>query len=107
MVDILIHKTKKSFEIHANGHAQYAEHGKDIVCAAVSILLYTLLEAIDPKDMERDMIVVLQPGSTFISMTPKTEKRDSVIGVLSFVETGFKLLEKNFPKNVCFRGGVG
>lgn len=28
--------------IEATGHANYAEHGKDIVCAAVSALLQTL-----------------------------------------------------------------
>jgi uncharacterized protein len=30
-------------QIHAVGHAGYAEHGKDIVCAAISTIMQTAL----------------------------------------------------------------
>ena len=35
----------KGFEI--TGHADYDEHGKDIVCAAVSMLAYTTVNSLD------------------------------------------------------------
>ena len=107
MVTISIKQEKGAFELYANGHAEHAEYGKDLVCAAVSILLYTLVESIDRSDLNGEMIAVMQPGSTFIRMDPKKEKEAKIRGVLSVIETGFSLLEKNFPKNICFMGGVG
>ena len=40
----------KGFEI--TGHADYDEHGKDIVCAAVSMLAYTTVNSLDSYDYE-------------------------------------------------------
>ena len=40
----------KGFEI--TGHADYDEHGKDIVCAAVSMLAYTTVNSLDNYDYE-------------------------------------------------------
>ena len=38
--------TYKDYTIKALGHANYAEVGKDIVCAGVSILTYTLIASL-------------------------------------------------------------
>ena len=40
--------------ISVKGHAHYAEHGKDIVCAGVSTLVQTLVQSID--DLTEDKI---------------------------------------------------
>ncbi len=34
-------------QIHGRGHTNYAEHGKDIVCAAVSTLMQTAIMGLD------------------------------------------------------------
>ncbi|MGL4284567.1 ribosomal-processing cysteine protease Prp [Eubacterium aggregans] len=34
-------------EITVSGHARYDEHGKDIVCVAVSVLVNTLVESME------------------------------------------------------------
>ena len=39
MIDIDIYKKNHRYAIRATGHAMYAVHGKDIVCAAVSTLI--------------------------------------------------------------------
>lgn len=40
--------------ITVEGHAEYAEHGKDIVCAAVSVLAQNLIQSL--RDLTRDSI---------------------------------------------------
>ena len=39
MLSIQIVWSKEKFELNVVGHAGYAEHGKDIVCAAVSVIV--------------------------------------------------------------------
>ena len=43
---ILILVSMESDAISVTGHANYAEHGKDIVCAAVSTLTQNLIQSI-------------------------------------------------------------
>ena len=42
MIRIRIHSDASCFRLEANGHAQYDEKGKDIVCAAVSAVTHTM-----------------------------------------------------------------
>lgn len=49
---IVISITEKGITV--DGHAEYAETGKDIVCAAVSVLAQNLIDSI--KDLTRDFI---------------------------------------------------
>lgn len=49
---IVVNITEKGITV--DGHAEYAEPGKDIVCAAVSVLAQNLIESI--KDLTRDSI---------------------------------------------------
>ena len=46
MIHISIHQTDEDCEITIDGHAQYAEPGKDIVCSAISTLFDTLMSAL-------------------------------------------------------------
>ena len=52
--DILIEVKVRDHEITATGHANYAEYGKDIVCASVSMLLQNLIKSI--HDLTDDKI---------------------------------------------------
>lgn len=45
--------TKNRLTLH--GHAGYAPRGQDIVCAAVSALLYALVAALEEKDAVREV----------------------------------------------------
>ena len=54
-----------SDRITLRGHAHYAEPGKDIVCAAVSVLVQTLIQSVESltaDKIEYDM----QPGTVDI-----------------------------------------
>ncbi|MBP3888802.1 MAG: ribosomal-processing cysteine protease Prp [Cellulosilyticum sp.] len=48
MIKVTLHqKDNHVYRIHLEGHAGYAEHGSDIVCAAVSMLTLNTLNAIE------------------------------------------------------------
>lgn len=89
-------------EIHAKGHANYAERGKDIVCASVSILIYTLIASIDEKDLSSPPVIELREGETLIKVKPKSENIGKICAVFEVIANGFELLQKNFPENVKF-----
>lgn len=49
MIKITVYKNKKG-DINGllcSGHAEYAEHGKDIVCSAVSVLILNTINSIE------------------------------------------------------------
>ncbi|SER62848.1 ribosomal-processing cysteine protease Prp [Lachnobacterium bovis] len=49
MIEVVFYKNKRSrfTGFTVNGHAGYAEEGEDIVCAAVSALVYSTENALD------------------------------------------------------------
>lgn len=55
MIDVtLLLKEKKKSGFKIQGHANFDEHGSDIVCAAVSILAYTSINSLDYYSIDLD-----------------------------------------------------
>ncbi len=53
MITIEVNKDDTNIlSINISGHAEYAEHGKDIVCAAVSSIAVVTVNAISKFDIE-------------------------------------------------------
>ncbi len=76
--DILIEVKVRDHEITATGHANYAEYGKDIVCASVSMLLQNLIKSI--HDLTDDKIEYdLKAGQAFIRYRDLSEKSKTLI----------------------------
>ena len=72
--------------LRLTGHAGAGEHGSDPVCAALSILVYALLDAGAEGD--------LSPGAAELLLPD----RDVDVALC-----GFRLLAENFPQNVEFK----
>jgi uncharacterized protein YsxB (DUF464 family) len=81
MVEIRLEKNK----MNINGHAQYAEYGKDIVCSAVSILAATFINLYDVTVVEDEPF----------NMELEWKKADT-----EFIEMGFEILAETYPKNI-------
>lgn len=82
--------------ITVSGHAGYGDPGKDIVCAAVSALVETLIKSI--KELTGDNITYdVSPGRVDIHY--KSLSDESKILVDSFF-TGICLISEQFPENV-------
>lgn len=84
---------EKEMELTMQGHSDYAEPGKDIVCAAATILARTLAEDVDLHG--KNASVDLRPGYACIRA-----KGDRAMEALRVVMTGFRLLEQNYPEQL-------
>lgn len=81
------------------GHANYAEYGKDIVCAAVSVLFETLVEALgnytdDVYDIRRE------PGEcSIVWQSPQSETGRLLTMVIL---DGIQSTALSYPDHVMF-----
>ncbi len=107
------HSNKKTgFEI--TGHAGYADHGEDIVCAAVSVLGYTALNAlVEIAGLNKeDMQVEIRETEGFMKVLLQDEiiegnsSRDIQI-ILETLDVGIKTVIESYPEYITieYRGG--
>lgn len=82
--------------ISVKGHAGYAPHGQDIVCAAVSTLVQNLVVSI--AELTTDEIQYeIQPGSVEIKYRNLTAEAQLLVD--SFF-IGIRLIADTYPNNV-------
>lgn len=92
----MIKVTEHNESINIEGHAGYAPHGKDIVCAAVSALCQTLIQSID--DLTEDSLEYsMQSGMVEIKHKILSEKAQLLIE--SFF-VGIEMIADNYPEHV-------
>lgn len=89
------------------GHAGFAAVGQDVVCAAASMLAYTVafnvwLAGRDGK-LESPCEIRMQPGDVRISCRPKEESREEIRLLFAYMHRGYDLLAKNYPDNVVIQ----
>ncbi len=82
--------------IHISGHAGYASPGKDIVCAAVSILTQNLIQSIQDLT-EDDMKYELCGGDTEIRYQNASERSRVLIDSFCI---GIAMIADTYPKYV-------
>ena len=94
-----------TMELMISGHAGHGKKGKDIVCASVSMLFYTLGEALyDSVDMlEEAPIFKDEEGEGYLSCIPKKEYEGNIARTYWTILEGFQLLANHYPKNVKLR----
>ena len=105
MITATFTESGRNLSIRLEGHAGYAEHGKDIVCASATILAYTLAQTI--KDAEHfgylasAPVIKLDSGDTLLSCEAADEENRVLMRCMfAFAVKGFALLEHNYPKYV-------
>ena len=81
--------------ITISGHANSAEYGKDIVCASVSSIIYTTLNAL--KKINPDSIEVEDSSSMIIKVLVEDE---IVRALVENMMELLKSLEEDYPKNL-------
>ena len=85
------------------GHAGYAENGKDIVCAAASILAFSLAEGLERAQKQgglQSLMMCHSSGTMCFSFLPTPERQESVVALTEGMVIGFELLSRKFPKFV-------
>ena len=101
MIQVIYNEVGDEMILRAEGHAGYAEKGKDIVCAAVSVLMQTLAYSVDAGNT----------GNTFELSDGKNGNRLTVQAPMSvlnrdkfdLVVEGLSRLAENYPENVQFK----
>ena len=92
MIEVSVRKD----EIKISGHANYAVHGSDIVCAGVTALMQTLIKSIE--DLTEDkMEYEISPGRVDIKYGDLSEKSKTLVD--SFF-VGVCLMADEFPEYV-------
>ncbi len=82
--------------ITVTGHANFADYGKDIVCASVSSIIYTTVNGI--FNFDSNAIEFLDNGDKMIITIFKESKEANIL-----IENMFTLLrelESKYPKNL-------
>lgn len=89
--------------LKADGHAGWGSSGRDLVCAAESILAYTLVKnLLDAK--ERGWIEELDTdiwdGGVMAEAVPRQDVAVKISTMFQTVLTGYRLLAENYPESV-------
>lgn len=92
----MIQVSRISDAIAIVGHANYAEPGRDIVCAGVSALVQTLIQSIE--ELTSDVIKYdMKPGAVHIYYGDLSERARLLVD--SFF-VGVSMIAEDYPENV-------
>ena len=84
------------------GHAGQEEKGKDIVCSAASILVYTLSQSLTQMHkqgwLKKRPHINLKDGMGLINCIPKEEYFAECLMAFFFAEVGYLLLAQTYPQ---------
>ena len=103
MLRISIEKNEKEklFKLRMHGHCGFDIEGRDIVCAAASILCLTLVKVLEENSEGLSYAKVdIKKGACDIAFIPEREHLRFFDDTFATVETGLRLLEKRFGENV-------
>lgn len=96
MIDVtLLIKKEKRLGFAIKGHANFDQHGYDIVCAAVSILSYTAVNTLDYYEIDFDFF----DDENEMKVSLKNSNGKSEI-ILNNFEIGIKTLLTNYNEYV-------
>lgn len=98
------HKDSGSISLRMTGHAGAAEAGSDIVCAAASILAYTVAQTLqfmhEQGSLQKKPHIQLKEGDTIIVAKPKPESYAEVLHTFFVAQVGFHLISHNYAQYV-------
>jgi uncharacterized protein YsxB (DUF464 family) len=91
----------EAYQVDVSGHAGYAAHGQDVVCAGASTLFYTLARSL--RDIDRFDVQESADGSIKrISCVPSQGQAIRARVAFRTIMQGFKMLSEEYPAHVSF-----
>jgi uncharacterized protein YsxB (DUF464 family) len=94
----MIEVKRNSGGITIQGHAGYAPHGQDIVCAAVSTLVQTFLASVDELTADEMLVGFSQQGQIQSIQYERLSERAQVLLDALFI--GIQMIADTYPANV-------
>ncbi len=105
MIDVIY--DRKRLTVTVKGHAHSGEAGHDLVCAAASILVYTLsanvTELCGHRQWVRRPVLDIREGDTTISCAPVHGMQTVTTLIFDSVCTGFVVLQQQYPGNITYK----
>ena len=103
-VEFFTNKESGSITMKLTGHAGQAKKGEDIVCAAASILAYTVAQALqfmyEEGGLKKKPHIKLAEGDTVIVAKPKPDTYAEALHTFFVAQIGYHLLSHNYPQYV-------
>ena len=102
--EFFTNKESGSITMKLSGHAGQAEKGEDIVCAAASILAYTVAQALqfmyEQGELQKRPHIRLEEGDTIIVAKPKEDSYAEALHTFFVAQVGYHLLAHTYPQYV-------
>ena len=83
-----------------NGHACYAQAGKDIVCAGISTLLFTLTHQLKRMGFDFHANIDEREGFAMVQARTETKRQHDCMLIFSTVNAGLELLSEHYPEHI-------
>lgn len=104
-VKVSIDRDKKACTLSVSGHAGQADRGQDVVCAAASILTYTVAQVLKTMDEGGEFMYhpILDLGDGYATVSCQADDDTTFMQVLQTFFTiamGYRLLAHNYPQYV-------
>lgn len=104
MVKIFISLTREHLSLAMRGHAGCAENGRDLVCAACSILAHTLCKMVGDgarKEMFYTApITHIASGEALIACAPRADFYEEMLHAYYMAQVGLSLLQREYPDSI-------
>lgn len=99
MLNVKIEKNNEEYRVKMKGHCNFAKEGKDIVCAAASILCVTLGQVLqeNKNKLIEQPYIKIRNGQSIIIWKPKKEYEHVINNSLYTIVAGFRVLEHHYP----------
>lgn len=101
MTKITIAETDEHVEIQLDGHAEYDSTGRDIVCAACSVLVQSAANALQVLNVPYAWRQ--KSGNMWLCI----RKTGEWLGVYTVARVGYEMLAQSYPDNVQMDRGTG
>ncbi len=114
MIKVQLVKSGTAIEgFQISGHAGYAEHGQDIICAAASFLAITVVNSLEVQLGCEGIVKGGEDGYLSYRLPDglNQEQQKTAQVILKTLETGFQNLKEEYPKyisiqNLRIKGGA-
>ena len=104
MISVIYHRDLN--RVTVEGHAQSGEAGHDLVCAAATILAYTVASSIENMVAAghiKDHHIEFKEGYALVYCKAPNKFKSTITLMFDTVCAGFELLAKNYPENISYK----
>lgn len=96
---------RKENKITVEGHAYSGEPGQDLICAAASVLIYTIAASVNSMQQNGHVaqaVVNLEKGNGTVGCEPLEQFKGAITLIFDSICAGYELLAVNYPENISY-----